>query len=316
MNMEGSAMKGLTLGFVKEVNARIQALHEYSDQHGIALPPDLLEGVQQLNRQYRGQSEQLAFSANVSSVSDKSGLSKSPPIPFDLKDLIEDGSVVRGQDASLEGAFALPEEEEDIELSFASSAWSTESKKNEAKKVLEARKQELKEIRKSTKSVQHQIHSRVRGIRTEASQALEAECRVNSELTYYQSELERMKEAVGRMLLETSKTKTGIERARDSALDSAVLGRRPKGDSIEADSQQRIGSFVMAEQLRDMQKELSDLHQRIRSSEAQMRAKDLDTQGLKSQVGKLEKSLGALGSSVQMDQEESSAACSDRCTLF
>lgn len=316
MNMDGSAMKGLSLAFVKEVNARIQALHEYSDQHGVALPPDLIDGVQQLNRQYRGQSEQLAFSANVSSVSDKSGVSKSPPIPFDLKDLIEDGSVARGQDASLEGPFGLQEEEEEIDLSFASSAWSTESKKAEAKRVLLSRKQELKDIRRSTKSVQQQIHTRVRGIRTEASQALEAECRVNSELTYYQSELERMKEAVGKMLLETSKTKTGIERARDSALDSAVLGRRLKGDSLEAESQQRMGSFVVSEQLKEMQRELSDLHQRIRSSEVQMRAKDLDTQGLKTQVGMLEKSLGVLGSSVQIDQEEKSAACSDRCALF
>jgi len=309
-------MKGLSPAFVKEVNARIQALHEYSDQHGIALPSDLIDGVQQLNRQYKGPSEQLAFSANVSSVSDKSGVSKSPPIPFDLKDLIEDGSVARGQDASLEGVFALPEEDEEIDLSFASSAWSTESKKAEAKRVLLTRKQELKDIRRSTKSVQQQIHTRVRGIRTEASQALEAECRVNSELTYYQSELERMKEAVGKMLLETSKTKTGIERARDSALDSAVLGRRLKGDSLEAESQQRMGSFVVAEQLKDMQRELSDLHQRIRSSEAQMRVKDLDTQGLKTQVGMLEKSLGVLGSSVQLDQEEKSTACSDRCALF
>lgn len=314
--MDGSTLKGLSPAFVKEVNARIQALHEYSDQHGITLPPDLMDGVQQLNRQYKGSSEQLAFSANVSSVSDKSGVSKSPPIPFDLKDLIEDGSVARGQDASLEGAFALPEEEEEIDLSFASSAWSTDSKKAEAKRVLLTRKQELKDIRRSTKSVQQQIHTRVRGIRTEASQALEAECRVNSELTYYQSELERMKEAVGKMLLETSKTKTGIERARDSALDSAVLGRRLKGDSLEAESQQRMGSFVVAEQLKDMQRELSDLHQRIRSSEAQMRVKDLDTQGLKTQVGMLEKSLGVLGSSVQLDQEEKSTACSDRCALF
>lgn len=312
--------RGISLAFVKEVNARVQALHEYSDTHGITLPVDLLDGVQQLNRHYRrmNSGDPQSFSANVSSVSDKSGHSKSPPIQFDLKEFIDDGSP-HAHDTSLERALGLQEEaEDDVSLSFASSAYSTDSKRSEARRLQKVRKQELKEIRKSTKTLQQQVQARVRDLRSETSQAAEAECRVSSELTYYQTELERMKEAISKMLLETSKTKPGI---RDSAIgsdhSSVLASRRPKFDSLDVDPHMRIGSITLSDQLREMQRELLDLHARIRSSEVSMRVKEQDNFDLKQQVGKLEESLVALGGDrVVLDKDAKSEACSDGCLML
>ena len=177
------------------------------------------------------------------------------------------------------------------DISISSSVFSTESKKEKARKVAKKQTEELRSIRKESRGVQEYLLERLQ--RDDGKSGMGSVDAIG--LDFYEQELERMKDSLYSM-----------------------------GGEFQQRSTQDVSKADVSRQLLEMQREIQHMRDSLTTKQSEIRKQELESLELKQVVKTLEKTVLDLGGSVDLGkvtvdapkQKQSSEMCASSCDVF
>jgi len=280
-----SQYKGLSKEFIKEISSRVTKLQELTKASGMELPPELISTVNELSENSTGRYSQSVLSYESSYVSENSPskfeAAMGVPPPSDLHKSDSEISI------SSEDSLKSPQDYQKI----------------------------TSKLNSKTKKLQKRIKTQVRAFKKANSSQLESCMRARSEMYCYQGELQEMKKSVMDLLDETCRTRQDLRKMREQ-FDSGYE-ETPRQEYLEFDmssiktTPKHAGGI--AEQLRELQREITNMNLKIESSENEIKNKEEENCELKKLINRIQDNL--LEDEVVFEKQEESHNCKI-CSMF
>lgn len=261
--------RGITPNFMREINERISRLKEISEANGVALPQSLINTAKELqeNAVQRSMEYEYADCSYQNPYRHESHIGVPPP-----QDLVK---------SFKEKSYSLSSEISSNEDSLISDESLTGTNlKQKSKSLVKGVKEQLKQFKSSQ------------------NEYLKGNLRAETEAAAYQEELLHIKRNATEVLNETTKTKKDLKKMREQIenaceqIDGRNASLRP--DYIELDmssNKSRDLSSQLAEQIKDLQRDLDEMNRKIMSGEAEIQQKDRENTEINELLSKLKESF-------------------------